>query len=553
MLRSALARFDRWSAVAAAAVLLGCGLIAVTIPGHSQTFDEGVHVAAGVEWLERGTYTLERHHTPLTRIPVAIGPYLDGVRVTPGFHDFSRRMWSEGDSVFFQGKSYTRTLTIARLGTLPFYLLLTGVVWLWGVMLLGRPGAAIATALAALTPPILGHAGLATTDAGLAATVVLAVYAFIRWLEAPSARRAALFGAASALALTAKLSALPYIGLCMVFFTAWRLWRHRRTPEQRPEPGGPSAYNEWRTAAPPQLAASIAACFLVIWAVYRFSFLELGGIHIPAGEFLVGVVNVARHGSTGHASYLLGERSMTGWWYYFPVVIAVKTPLVLLFLGLVGAVVSLRQTPADWRVATPVLLVAAVLATGIITGINIGVRHILPLYAAWAVLAAIGTLALWRPGRALVARRVLVSAGLAWFTIDVVRETPHHLAYFNELSRRDPGSLLVDSNLDWGQDMLRLSEELSERGISDVSVSMLTRPVFGRLTTARVRNLRPRERASGWLAVSETCLHGVYPMLCGPFDWLGEQEPVARVGRSILLYHVSGTAARLGPGVEARR
>jgi len=210
----------------------------------------------------------------------------------------------------------------------------------------------------------------------------------------------------------------------------------------------------------------------------------------------------------------------------------------------------LRRWRTDWRLGTPVLLVFAVLVTGVITNINIGVRHVLPLYAGWAVLAAAGALALWSAGRAAPLRRALVTAGLVWFTVDVIRETPHHLAYFNELSRRDPGSILVDSNLDWGQDMLRLSDELALRGIPEVSVSMLARPVLGKLTSAGVRRIRPGEQATGWVAASETCLHNVYPTLCGPLDWLGGLQPVTRVGRSVLLYHVPASSARRDSGSE---
>jgi hypothetical protein len=297
-------------------------------------------------------------------------------------------------------------------------------------------------------------------------------------------------------------------------------------------------WREWRAPAVHQLLAAGATFALVVWAVYRFSIIDLHGVPVPAGEVLRGLKAVSQHSAEGHYAYLLGERSKAGWWYYFPVVIAVKTPLVILVLAAIGAVVMVRQWRTDWRLATPLLVIAAVLVTGLITHINIGVRHVLPLYGALAVLAAAGALAMWNAGRGASVRRPLLLAALLWFTVDVLRATPHHLAYFNELSRRDPGGLLVDSNLDWGQDMLRLSRELARRGITDVSVSMLSRPVFGKLTSAHVRRLAPGERATGWVAASETCLRNVYPETCGPLDWLSGYEPVTRVGRSILLYHV---------------
>ena len=540
---------DRWRVIAIAAVLLGVVLIVVTYPRHSQTFDEAVHVVTGLEWLERGRYTIEPQHPPLTRIAVAIGPQATGVDLTEGVENLKPYMWEEGDKIFFRGPSYIRTLTLARLGTLPFYFLLAWAVWLWGNLLLGRPGAAVATGFVALAPPVLGHAGLATTDVGLTATLILAVYALIRWLDEPTIRRAALLGAAGALALTSKFSAIPYLGLCVLLFGAWRVW-HARSGYGAAQNGPMTTRRDAAVGLVRQLLAASATCAFVIWAVYRFSIINLHGVPVPAGELLRGFKDAFGHSVGGHYSYLLGERSRSGWWYYFPVVIAVKTPLVLLALGAAGAGAMLKQWRIDWRIATPVLLVIAVLVTGVLTNINIGVRHILPLYAAWAVLAAAGTLSLCLPGRAATMRRALVTGALVWFTVDVVRETPHHLAYFNELSRSDPADLLVDSNLDWGQDMLRLSDELARRGISAVSVSLLSRPVFANLTSARVTYLAPGHQATGWIAASETCLRHVYPDTCGPLDWLNGRRPVARVGRSILLYHVPDSVRAVGPSAQ---
>ena len=547
MLTSWKAGVDRWTVIAIAAVLLGVALIVAAYPRHSQTFDEAVHVVTGLEWLERGRYTIEPQHPPLTRIAVAIGPQATGVDLTEGIENLKPLMWEEGDKIFFRGPSYMQTLTLARIGTLPFYLLLAWGVWLWGTLLLGRAGGALATAFVALAPPVLGHAGLATTDMGLTATVILAVYALIRWLDEPSVRRAALLGAAGALALTSKFSAIPYLGLCILSFGAWRLWHARVSGGTNRAPLALTR-RELVGSYARQLLAAGATCAVVVWAVYRFSIINLHGVPVPAGELLRGFKDAFGHSVGGHYSYLLGERSRSGWWYYFPVVVAVKTPLVLLALGAAGIGATLRQWRVDWRLATPVLVVVAVLVTGVLTNINIGVRHVLPLYAAWALLAAAGVLSLSLPGRGASARRALLAGGLAWFTFDVVRETPHHLAYFNELSRSNPADLLVDSNLDWGQDMLRLSDELATRGISAVSVSLLSRPVFANLTPARVTYLAPGQRATGWVAASETCLRNVYPDTCGPLDWLSPYQPVARVGRSILLYNVPDSARAMEPG-----
>ena len=537
-------RFDRWLWTALVLTVLGLALLVAGYRTNSQTYDEGNHVEAGLEFLERGQFAVEPKHPPLTRVAVALGPYIAGVRLSPEWRDLRPYLWEEGDRVFFRGPGYRTTLTLARLGNLVFYFLLAVTVWAWARTLLGRAGAALAVGFAVLAPPILGHGGLATTDLGVAATLVLAVYCLVRWLDAPSSRRAAAVGGAAALALTSKFTTLPFFGLSLLFIVGWRLihaWLLRREEAAGPVTTAVTAEPRAGIRMVMRHAAVAAAAFgLVVWAVYGFAIVDLHGVPVPAGQLLRGMKDAVMHNAAGHYSYLLGEWSTLGWWYYFPVVLAVKTPLVLLALGALGAVTLLRGWRADWRVATPLLLVLAVLATGFISHVNIGVRHVLPFYGGWAVLAAAGATALWRAAGTRRIARAAVALLLAWFVADVVRATPHHLAYFNEVSRHDPGHLLVDSNLDWGQDMLRLAAELEQRGVTEVGVMLHSRPVFQQLTRARVRPLERGRPSSGWIAVSETCVRnrGADQLYCGELEWLDRYQPVTRVGRSIRLYHV---------------
>src|ERR1035438_1838805 len=105
---------------------------------------------------------------------------------------------------------------------------------------------------------------------------------------------------------------------------------------------------------------------------------------MPAPALFAGIRYVWLHNRVGHLAYLLGQRSQTGFWYYYPVVLAVKTPLAMLILMLIASWLAIRRRDR-LPVAMPLALIAALLAVGLFSHINIGVRHLLPVYTGFAV------------------------------------------------------------------------------------------------------------------------------------------------------------------------
>src|SRR5438105_6779946 len=98
----------------------------------SQAYDEPAHIACGMEWLQKGTYTLEPLHPPLARVAVALGPYMAGLHMGdagPAFEQGNRVLYGKG--------SYLQNLALARVGTLPFLLIAIGSVWWLGKELYG--------------------------------------------------------------------------------------------------------------------------------------------------------------------------------------------------------------------------------------------------------------------------------------------------------------------------------------------------------------------------------------------------------------------------------
>lgn len=518
---------------------IGVGRIAATYHSISQTSDESSNLACGMEWLERGTYEMGPFHPPLARIAMSLGPYLYGAR-SQGLTD----RWKEGNAILNSGRRYATTLTLARVGILPFFVLATTIVWLWSRRLVGEWGAVAAVFLFTNTPPVLAHAGVATSDMAIGAGIVTAAYAFLRWLEEPDWRRSLWLGAALALAFLAKFSSVVLVPACVVVI---------------------AMHGRRRLKAGPTLLVALLFAALLVWSAYRFSFGHMtehvaedaagqGGLWakippswlralertpLPAPQILDGFWQVHNHVDGGQAAYLLGRNSMRGWWYFFPVALAVKTPLGLLILMALGMVAALRGKRSWW---IPPALLTAFLLVCMPSTLNIGVRYVLPLYPMMAITAALGAVYLFQRGRTGMA---LASALMIWTAVSSWKAHPDYLAYFNEIGGSRPERFLVDSDLDWGQDMRPLAAALHARHVERFYLAALYSGDYALLDLPPWDDLKPYQPVTGWVAVSFTMLK-TYSWLVArqtgrqepAYAWLDRYQPVARVGKSFLLYYI---------------
>ena len=277
-------------------------------------------------------------------------------------------------------------------------------------------------------------------------------------------------------------------------------------------------------ARPRTIALVLGAAFLVIWAAYAFSFARVEALHarLPAPRFFSGIHSLWLHNRVGHASYLLGRRSPDGFWYYYPVVLAVKTPLGI--LGLLLLALWFRSRKA----AIPLAYCAAILLCACFGRVNIGVRLILPIYVGFAVAG--GCVAASAQGRLA---RATVAVLLAWVVISGALQHPDYLAYFNEIAASRPERFLADSDLDWGQDMQRLGDFLAPAGVSHLTFSPFNRTYA--LAGHPFPAMTPSDSAQpapGWNAVSIT----IWKVFGFP-EWAGRIAPQKRIGRSILLWY----------------
>lgn len=185
----------------------------------NQTVDEHVHIACGMEWLDCGTL----EHPPLSIIAIAMGPNLAGIRLSEAQNELLRKIelkeikcnwryrWNAGNEILHSNNRYYYNLSLARLGSIPFLLILIFVTWIWSYNLFGATSALIALFSISIMPSILGHAGLATTDIEGSSLCLSGIYAFTFWLKVPNYRRSLVFGLTWGLASLTKFSALLFL------------------------------------------------------------------------------------------------------------------------------------------------------------------------------------------------------------------------------------------------------------------------------------------------------------------------------------------------------
>jgi hypothetical protein len=258
----------------------------------------------------------------------------------------------------------------------------------------------------------------------------------------------------------------------------------------------------------------------------------IGSTSVPAPALLRGVIDVVAHNDEGHGSYLLGQWSEYGSPWYFFVALGLKTTAPLLILVVVGVAMRWRQ---DWpKLAAAMGLGVCVLAVGGASSINIGVRHILAVYPSLAIAAgaAFSNWTFDRKKWTTLAPAIL----LLLHGAESVRAHPDYLAYFNQAALGGGQRYLLDSNLDWGQDLARLGRWMEETATPSVILRYFgeARPERFGIHTFVFDSDHPD---AGWFAISANYLFGIEGSSPALRE-LAAAEPEARVGKSIWIYRI---------------
>lgn len=550
----------------------------------SPTYDEVAHLPAGIRYWETEQFDLFRVNPPLPRLVASFPVWLSQPRTS--YRSVNSAPYNRSEFAVardFMALNGSRSLTLYRLGrfaSIPFSLLGAWVCFRWGRLLYGPLGGLLALTLWCFDPLVLGHGHLISCDVAGAAMAATAGYTFWLWLRKPDGSRAIFAGLFLGLAQLSKTTNLLLIGIWPCVWLLWRLM-----PSHLPRsPLGLDAV---------QLSVVFLTALVVVNAGYGFegsgqrlgdypfvskmfcgpdsgatekgvswnrfvgSWLENVPVPLPA-NYLSGIdMQKKELEDRIVVSQLRGVVRRGGWWYYYFYALLVKEPLGTLALFTLAALVPwlFPRSPDAGRNELMLLLPALGFLIGLSTqtGFTCHARYALPvlpfafIWAGRIVPAAMAS----RPLAGIVLACVLATVASS------LRICPHSLSYFNEAAggpENGPAHLL-DSNIDWGQDLLHLRRWLDQHpearplglGYHGTFDPKLILPEFENAPsgpekgTASAADVGPRP---GWYAIS---VH----LVCG-----GLQEPdpdapdrhylyfrhfasIARAGYSIRIYHIT--------------
>jgi hypothetical protein len=554
-----------WPAVACVIAIAGTLEVRSAL-GETQTWDEGIHIAAGYSYLTRGDYHWNDEHPPLVKLMSALPLRRLGL-VLP----VNSEAWRKNDQVrlgiellYKSAVPADRILFAARSMTMLLSLLFLAALAWWTRRRFGAAAALLAVVLCAFDPNLIAHGRYVTTDLPVTVFYFFACVLWVEYLENGRPRSLAFAAAAFALAMVTKYSAVLLIPILAALYGFRWAQRPKQFPVRRAGIAAAALLGALLVMVNAVYWRETVRCFttrverldsVVDKSTFTGRVLYRAGkwLHLPAHEYLKGLNNVASHNASGHPSYLLGQRNDKGWWYYFPVVFGVKSTLAALaaaaLLLAAGVWRFLKRGPpeaswrARWRAIPPIwagLLFPPLFyfAFSMTSAINIGMRHILMVYPFLYVACAA---MLARFGARRAARYAMVALG-ALQIAECASIAPDYLAFFNALSGGPAQGprYLVDSNIDWGQDVKKLVKWLDAHGTRKAYVLYFGNAQMAYYGVEYMGVPDPLDRKAwdaidGWLVANVTPLEGVYV----PLDALSPvrlKDPVARVGWTMYVY-----------------
>jgi 4-amino-4-deoxy-L-arabinose transferase-like glycosyltransferase len=466
----------RWAwAVVFTLLVVQAVQMAYVVHRESLTFDEDNHIFAGYMMHKTGDYGLNPEHPPLVKLFATL-PLLGRNLWTPPLQgrDFKTEAYLDGRDFLARNDGPGQRLVFRmRLTAGLLALALSLVVFFAAREWFGTGAGLIALVLIVFDPNILANSALVTTDIGVSLFFLLAIYAFYRYVKKPSPLRLLLASIAAGLLLATKHSGI-LLAPMLLLLIGWEIFCDPK------ETRGKLALR--LTGA---FAAIVAVAVLVLWSFYGFRYiarpaglvlstslenyaaplshfnasavLAIARLHLLPESYLMGLVDVKRMAEF-YPTFLFGKIYPHGQWWYFPIAILIKTTLGLLALIALAFFAIFTGRLRKRRELAFVLIPSVVyLGSAILAGMNIGARHILPLWVFLFILTAAGITALSTENRRWVwVGTALIVAHIASSLVAF----PNFIPYANEAwgGQSNVHNLLSDANVDWGQQLLQVKQ-----------------------------------------------------------------------------------------------
>lgn len=573
----------------------------------SATSDEPPHIVAGYSYLTQKDMRLNPEHPPLLKDLAAFPllflnlnfPKEDIAWQQPDGPYWWHQFNLGGKFLYESGNDPDKILFFARLPMVLLLLLCGYFIFKFAKEFFEEKVALLALFFFAFSPTFLAHGRLVTTDVGAALGVVFASFFFFKALKNPNFKNIFLAGIALGISQLLKFSLiliLPFFVflsfIWMLIFKDWKnplrvlffsflLWIlivwlvygvqiYNYSPERQLRDtkitlesfeGGSSSIKE--TCLSPINIRKIKRCpaEIIIWASNK-------PIIRALAQYGLGLLMIFQRAAGGHTTYFLGEVSASGWKIYFPFVYLIKEPLpfhLLAFISLCYFALKIKEPiyknfferlkifiKEDFVTFAMIFWLIIYWAVSIKSNLNLGVRHLLPIFPFTIILVARGVI-FWLKNTKLTKISLLILFFLIfWQIISVLKIFPHFLSYANELVGGPEQLYLytVNSNLDWGQDLKRLKKWVNENKIEKIYLDYFgggnpnyyLREKYERWWGQR----NPKDLPKGsFLAISATALQGGRGLPVKGFDqawgyyfWLNNYSPIAKIGYSIFVFKI---------------
>jgi len=569
----------------AAGLLIFVFLVALfSMKDDSATMDEVAHLPAGYSYLTQKDMRLNPEHPPLIKnwgaFPLL---FIKDINFPSEIKDWTEDIngqWGFGYHFLYKmGNPVDKMIFWARIPMILILILLGFYVFKWARELFGNKAGLLTLFLFSFSPTFLAHGRLVNTDIGAAVGVFIATYYFIKALQGPTKRNIILAGITFGIAQLLKFSVIllvPFFGFLGLIW--WLIKSGKLLPTLKILIltfvigfiliGTVYQYHVWNY--PPERQVRDAEVFLaaypdfikkpLLWAADK-------PVLRPYAQYFTGLFMVFHRASFGHTTYFLGEISNLGWKTYFPIVYSIKEPLAFHIFTLTAILYAawLIKKPfwqnTFWRTKNWIknhfpefamlTFIGIYWATSLYSNLNIGVRHLLPVFPFTFILVGAMIINLLK-APFLKIKYIILGVLIFWQIFSVISIYPHFLAYFNELAGGPNQGYIytVNSNLDWGQDLKRLTKWVEDEKIDKIYVDYFgggDAQYYLKEKYAPWWGTRdPAEFPKGnYLAVSATFLQGGrgtpapgFDQPYGYYRWLDQYQPIAKIGYSIFIYYI---------------
>ncbi len=562
---------------------------------ESAIMDEVAHIPAGYSYLAQKDMRLNPEHPPLLKdlsaIPALFMNDINFPKDSTAWTTDVNSQWDFGFKFLYgSNNNADKIIFWARIPMLLLLILLGFFIYRWTKELYGKIPALFATILFAFSPTFIAHGRYVTTDVGAAFAFFFASYFFIKFLKNPTNKNLFWAGITFGIAQLIKFSLIlliPYFGI-LILIWIYIKWRENK--------------QFWKMFFKyiGLFLVILIIGYLLIYPVYLFHIadypvekqisdttyiastfpLKPAGDAViwmskqpilrPYAQYTLGLFMVFIRATGGNTTYFLGDVTNQGWKSYFPIVYAIKEPLALhVFTIITLLVLAAGGTLAVWKkifkslphflknnftAIAMIIFLIIYWGASITSNLNIGIRHILPIFPFVYILISGQIKKLFEKihNKSLIIVSWLVVVGLLiWYVISSLLSFPYYLTYFNELvSGNKNGYIYVtDSNLDWGQDLKRLAKWVDENRIDKVYIDYFGggdyKYYLGEKAESWWGDRNPKDAKGKWLAISATFLkQGQAQPTKGwnkPTDfymWLNQYQPITVIGNSIFVYYI---------------